>query len=77
MTGKQIMIAVAAVMASGVAELLLLGGQHGHGWWAQVPGFFSLFGFFVCLMLILVGKGLGSLWLQRPDDYYDREARDD
>ena len=76
MTGKQIMIAVAALIASGVAELMLLDGQHGHGWWAQVPGFFSLFGSFVCLILILVGKGLGR-WLQRPDDYYDREARDD
>lgn len=70
-------MAVAALIASVVAELTLLGGEHGHGWWLQVPGFFSLFGFFVCLMLILVGKGLGSLWLQRPDNYYDREDRDE
>jgi hypothetical protein len=77
MTGKQIMIAAAALIAFIVAELILLGGHGGHGWWAQVPGFFSLFGFFICLMLIVVGKGLGSFWLQRPDDYYDREARDD
>jgi hypothetical protein len=77
MTGRQIMIAVAALIASGVAELMLLGGEPGHGWWAQVPGFFSLFGFFVCLILIVVSKGLGSFWLQRPDDYYEREDRDD
>jgi len=77
MTGKQILIAAAAWIASGVAELMLLGGEHGHGWWGQVPGFFSLFGFFVCVLLIVVGKGLGSFWLQRPDNYFDREARDD
>lgn len=77
MTGKQIIIAAAILLASVVAELVVLGGEHGHGWWAQVPGFFSLFGFFVCLMLIIVGKVLGGFWLQRPHDYYDREARDD
>lgn len=77
MTGKQIIIVIAALIASIGAEFALLGGAHGHGWWTRVPGFFSLFGFFGCLMLIVVGKTLGGFWLQRPDHYYDREARDD
>lgn len=76
MTGKQIWIALAAWLGSGLIELTLLGGPQGHGWWTRIPGFFSLFGFFSCLILILVGKLLGS-WLQRPENYYGREGRDD
>lgn len=76
MNAKQIIIAVAALVASVAAELSLPGAQDGQAWWAHVPGFFSLFGFFVCLILIVFAKGLGN-WLQRPDDYYDREDRDE
>jgi hypothetical protein len=77
MNAKQILIAVAALVVFVAAELALLGGQHGLGWWVQVPGFFSLFGFFVCLLLIVFAKGLGRYWLQRPDDYYDGGSRDE
>lgn len=76
MNAKQIIIAMAALVASIAAELSLPGGQHGQGWWTQMPGFFSMFGFFVCLILIVFAKGLGN-WLQRPDDYYDREGGDE
>jgi hypothetical protein len=77
MNAKQIIIAVAALVASVAAEFSLPGTQDGQDWWAHVPGFFSMFGFFVCLILIVFAKGLGSYWLQRPDDYYDREGRDE
>jgi hypothetical protein len=76
MNAKQIIIAGAALVASVAAELSLPGAQD-QAWWAHVPGFFSLFGFFVCLILIVFAKCLGSYWLQRPDDYYDREGRDE
>lgn len=76
MNAKQIIIAVAALVVSLAAELLLPDARDEHAWWSQVPGFVSLFGFLVCLMLIVVAKGLGN-WLQRPDDYYDREDRDE
>lgn len=77
MSARQIIIAAAALMASIAAERSLLGGQHGDGWWAQIPGFFALFGFFVCLLIVVSAKGLGSYWLQRQEGYYDREAGDD
>lgn len=77
MNAKQIIIAVAALVASVAAELSLPGAQDDQAWWAHVPGFFSLFGFFVCLILIVFAKGLGSYWLQRPDDYYDGGSRDE
>ncbi|MEX0804654.1 MAG: hypothetical protein WD688_15265 [Candidatus Binatia bacterium] len=77
MNAKQIIIAMAALVASVAVELLLPGAQHGQGWWTRMPGFFSMFGFFVCLLLIVFAKGLGSYWLQRPDDYYDHDGRDE
>jgi hypothetical protein len=67
MSANQILITVAAFIAFVATELV-------YGWWSQVPGFFPLFGFVVCVMLIVFGKGLGS-WLKRPENYYDREDR--
>ena len=45
--------------------------------WAHVPGFFSLFGLLGCLLLIGLAKLLGRYWLQRSEDYYDRNDDDD
>ncbi|GAB4171269.1 MAG: hypothetical protein Tsb0017_03250 [Geothermobacteraceae bacterium] len=36
------------------------------GW----PGFYALFGFVSCVVIILVSKALG-FWLKRREDYYD------
>lgn len=33
-------------------------------------GFFAVFGFGVCVVMVLVAKALGS-FLKRPDSYYD------
>ena len=41
------------------------------GWF----GFGAAFGFFSCLVMVLVAKGLG-VFLKRPEDYY-AEADDD
>ena len=35
------------------------------------PGFYALFGFISCVVIILVSKLLGFV-LKRPEDYYDR-----
>ncbi len=45
--------------------------------WFRLAGFFSLFGFIGCLVLILVAKLLGHYWLQRKEDYYDRNGDDE
>lgn len=42
--------------------------------WSHLVGFFALFGFIGCLVLILVAKLLGHYWLQRKEDYYDRDG---
>lgn len=40
------------------------------------PGFYAIFGFLTCLVMIVVAKGLGLL-LKRPDSYYDQDKRDE
>ena len=38
----------------------------------KVPGFWSLFGFISCVLIIVVSKWLGYHWLMRDEDYYDK-----
>ena len=38
----------------------------------NVPGFWSLFGFISCVLIIVVSKWLGYHWLMRDKDYYDK-----
>ncbi|MFH1146548.1 MAG: hypothetical protein V1736_02430 [Pseudomonadota bacterium] len=38
----------------------------------NIPGFWSVFGFFGCLLLIRACKGLGHVWLMKDEDYYDK-----
>ena len=38
----------------------------------KVPGFWSLFGFISCALIIVVSKWLGQHWLMRDEDYYDK-----
>ena len=38
----------------------------------KIPGFWSLFGFISCALIIVVSKWLGHHWLMRDEDYYDK-----
>ncbi len=42
------------------------------GWF----GFFGVYGFVCCVLLVLIAKELRKI-ISRPEDYYDREAGDD
>jgi hypothetical protein len=67
-----IIVAAALALAIAAERLLLPDGAHGHSWWSRVPGFFALFGFVICLVLIFFGKMLAKLGLLRDEGYYDR-----
>ena len=61
-----------------IADLLLESGQgHGEFPWSGIPGFFALFGLISCIAIILISKFLGHHWLQRREDYYDRDDDDE
>ena len=37
----------------------------------QIPGFWSLFGFVACVMIILISKWIGSLGIMQDENYYN------
>jgi hypothetical protein len=41
-----------------------------HGW-ESLWGFYAVYGFAACVLLVLLAKQLRKL-LKRPEDYYDR-----
>jgi len=54
-----------------LAELAVLLSYHPHFWWDEIPGFNAIYGFFSCIILILVGKALGH-WLKKEEGYYKK-----
>ncbi len=60
-------VVLAAVLALGFV-VPPHGGQH---FWENLPVFEAAFGFFGCLVIILVSKALGHLFIQKREDYYD------
>jgi hypothetical protein len=44
--------------------------KHGHYSWEEWPGFYALFGFTSCVVLVIAAKGLRKI-LMRDEDYYD------
>ncbi len=64
-----IAVLAATVLAEGIWPI------HGHFAIEALPGFNALYGFIACALMIAVAKLL-ALFLKRPDDYYDSEARE-
>lgn len=42
-----------------------------HFFWDSIPGFSAAYGLVSCILIIVVSKALGKLWLAKPEDYYD------
>jgi uncharacterized membrane protein len=38
---------------------------------AEFPAFHAFYGFIACVLIILVSKFIGHLWLMKEEDYYD------
>ena len=45
--------------------------RHAERSWEGVPGFYAVYGFVACVLLVLVAKKLRGI-LMRDEDYYDR-----
>lgn len=59
-----------------VGTLLLswLGPEHPYPHaWDHIPLFYAAFGFFGCLLIIVFSKALGKAFLQKEEDYYERD----
>lgn len=46
--------------------------KHPHYGWEKLFGAYPLYGFFACVIIVIVSKLLGKFWLQKDEDYYDR-----
>ena len=74
MKRRWLLISIATLIAFVILDLLIvIGHVHIEFPWSNIPGFFSLFGFLGCLAIIYGAKLLGHQWLQRDEDYYDRD----
>jgi hypothetical protein len=59
----------------GTLALMYFGPEHPHPHaWDKIPLFYAGFGFVSCILIIVVSKFLGKAFLQRPEDYYDRNS---
>jgi hypothetical protein len=61
-----------AILAGGeIAGTYLFGTDHAHFWFEDIPAWDSIYGLVSCLLIVVVSKFLGKLWLTRPENYYD------
>lgn len=52
---------------------VLVDKHHAHTWIEQyIPGFWSLFGFAACALIILISKWYGHQGIMTREDYYDK-----
>ena len=45
---------------------------HAEFWFEKLPGFWSVFGFLACVVIILFSKWFGHLGIMTREDYYDQ-----
>ena len=46
--------------------------RHSQHPWESWRGFYAVYGFVGCVLLVLIAKRLRK-WVKRPEDYYDKE----
>ncbi len=65
---------IAIFIVAIILDVLVVSGHlHVELPWSKIPGFFSFFGFLGCLAIIYGAKLLGHHWLQRDEDYYNKD----
>ncbi len=46
--------------------------EHAHTSAEHIPGFWSLFGFVACVLIVILSKWYGHAGIMTREDYYDR-----
>jgi hypothetical protein len=64
--------ALGVLAVAEIAAPYVLGTDHAHFGFEDLPAWGSLYGLVSCVAIIVVSKALGKLWLSRTEDYYDR-----
>lgn len=67
-----ILLAEAALaLAQRVRPEMFGGNENSHFWFEGIPGWGSFYGYLSCVVIIVVSKLIGKMWLTRREDYYD------
>ncbi|MBF0199995.1 MAG: hypothetical protein HQK66_01555 [Desulfamplus sp.] len=54
-----------------IFDALLLDKTKAHTWAEKLPGFWALFGFLSCVVIIFLSKWYGKLGITKHEEYYD------
>ncbi len=52
-------------------DVLFVSKEHAHTAVEHIPGFWAVFGFIACVVIIIVSKWFGHLGIMTREDYYD------
>ena len=55
-----------------VWDVLFVSKEHAHTAVERIPGFWAVFGFVACVVIIIVSKWYGHLGIMTREDYYDK-----
>jgi hypothetical protein len=54
-----------------VWDVVFVSKEEAHTFLEHIPGFWSLFGFIACVLIIILSKWFGHLGIMTKEDYYD------
>lgn len=54
-----------------LADALLVSKEHAHTFAERIPGFWAVFGFAACVLIVIVSKWFGHRGIMTREDYYD------
>lgn len=66
-----IRVCLAILAALVVWDALFVSKEHVHTFVERIPGFWAVFGFVACVVIIIVSKWFGHLGIMTREDYYD------
>ena len=66
-----IRVCLAVLAALVVWDALFVYKEHVHTFVERIPGFWAVFGFVACVVIIIVSKWFGHLGIMTREDYYD------
>ena len=64
-------VGLAMVALAEIVLPLIFRGEHSYFSFESFPAWGSLYGLASCVVIIVVSKFLGKMWLMRREDYYD------
>ena len=66
-----IRVCLVVLAALVVWDALFVSKEHVHTLVERIPGFWAVFGFVACVVIIIVSKWFGHLGIMTREDYYD------